>query len=199
MNIMTTTQLKAKPTLDLTPDESPLTFKAAPARMMGTNATGWKLTTKRGKISGVGVSVSGQGAYAELEGDMSFTMRSMQSSKTYNKLVDEYNIGGGVSAFWSWLGISANASKHHEDIQESLKEMSESTEVTGTVHVDLMVTGIYPNVQVDASAYILVMQITDDQGNTTNVFCPGGKADVGAQDDSGQALPTANNQSTITI
>jgi hypothetical protein len=190
--------------LELVPYEEVLNFVEphAEARAMrdGTSASGWKVTKKKGAISGVGASVSGLGAYAALKGKMSFTLKQMESSKTYSKMVNDYSISGGVSGFWGWLGIGANASTHKTEIQESLKEMASSQAVKGTVDVDLMVTGIYPNVQVDASAYVLVLQITDDQGSTVTVFSSTGPvADVGAQDQSGQDLKTKNNNSTITI
>lgn len=197
--------------LKLTPDEESLTFSdpraevaAAESGLAAAKAavatSGWKVTKKRGAISGVGVSVSGAGAFAEMDGSMSFSLKQMESSKTYNKMVKNYSIGGGVSGFWAWIGFGANASTHKTEIQESLKEMSQSQAVSGTVNVNLMVTGLYPNVQVDASAFVLVLQITDDQGSTATVFSNGAPgADVGAQDDSGNKLPTSDNNSTITI
>jgi len=190
--------------LKLVPYEEVLNFvePQAEARAIqdGTSATGWKVTKKKGAISGVGASVSGLGAYAALKGKMSFTLKQMDSSKTYNKMVKDYSISGGVSGFWGWLGFGANASTHKKEIQESLMEMASSQAVKGTVIVDLMVTGIYPNVQVDASAYVLVLQITDDQGSTVNVVSGGAPgADVGAQDKNGQKLPTDENESTISF
>lgn len=165
-----------------------------------TSAEGWKVTTKKGRISGVGVSVSGSGAYAKMEGSFSFTLKRMESSKTYNKMVKEYNISGGVSGFFAWIGFGSHASTHKTEIQESFKEMASSEEVNGTVNIDMMVTGQYPNVQVDASAYILVLQLTDDQGNKTAVFSNGSPAtDTGAQDSSGNNLPISDNNSTIDI
>ncbi len=165
-----------------------------------TSAEGWKVTTKKGRISGVGVSVSGSGAYAKMRGDFSFTLKRMESSKTYNKMVKEYNISGGVRGFFSWIGFGTNASTHKTEIQESFKEMASSEDVEGTVDIDMMVSGQYPNVQVDASAYILVLQLTDKQGNETSVFSNNAPADnTGAQDASGNNLPTSDNNSTIDI
>lgn len=165
-----------------------------------TSAEGWKVTTKKGRISGVGVSVSGSGAYAKMDGSFSFELQRMESSKTYNKMVKEYNISGGVHGFFSWLGFGANASTHKKEIQESFKEMASSQKVKGTVNIDMMVTGQYPNVQVDASAYILVLQLTDEQGNKTSVFSNSSPSEnTGAQDSSGNNLPTSDNNSTIDI
>ncbi|RFZ80528.1 hypothetical protein DS742_02545 [Lacrimispora amygdalina] len=168
--------------------------------MDSTSTTGWKVTKKKGSLSGVGVSVSGAGAYAEMSGNFSFTLKHMESSRKYNKMVNDYKISGGVSGFWSWLTFGANASTHKEEIQEALKEMSSSEEVNGTVEVKLMVTGLYPNVQVDASAYVLVLQITDDQGSTATVFSDTApKNDVGAQDENYNNLPVKDNESTIVL
>ena len=124
----------------------------------------------------------------------------MESSETYNKMVSKYKIKGGVGGFFSWVGFGANASTYKEEIEESFSEMSSSEEVDGTVIIDMMVIGQYPNVQVDASAFILVLQITDNQGNETVVFSNNAPTDdTGAQDSSGNNLPIAGNDSTIII
>ncbi len=165
-----------------------------------TAASGWKVTQKRGKISGVGVSVSGAGAWAELSGRYTFSLRRMELSQAYRKLVREQHISGGVGGFFGWLGRGTNASTFKKQIEASFQQVSDSTPVDAKVNVKLMVSGIYPNVQVDASAYILVLRLTDKQGNTTIVFsnsAPG--IDVGAQDENGTKLPTEDNDSTITF
>jgi hypothetical protein len=165
-----------------------------------TSAKGWKVTTKKGRISGVGVQVSGAGAWAQMQGSFGFELKRMESSKTYNKMVQEYNISGGVSGFFSWIGFGSHASTHKQEIQESFSEMANSQEVKGTVNINMMVTGQYPNVQVDASAFILVLQLTDDQGNQTTVFSNGDPAgNTGAQDAAGDHLDTRDNTSTIDI
>jgi len=165
-----------------------------------TSAEGWKVTTKRGRVSGVGVSVSGSGAYVKMSGGFDFSIKRMESSQTYNKMVKEYNIGGGVSGFFAWIGFGANASTHKTEIQESFQQMANSENVDGTVNIDMMVSGQYPNVQVDASAYMLVLELTDKQGNKTSVFSNDDPAaNTGAQDSSGNKLPTQDNNSTIDI
>ncbi|WP_299386497.1 hypothetical protein [uncultured Lacinutrix sp.] len=170
------------------------------ANLTTTTAEGWKVTTKKGRISGVGVSVSGSGAYANMVGSFSFELKRMESSKTYNKMVKEYNISGGVGGFFAWLGFRSNASTHKKEIQESFKEMASSEKVKGKVNINMMVSGQYPNVQVDASAYILVLQLTDDQGNTTSVFSNNSPSEnTGAQDSNGNNLPDKDNNSTIDI
>ncbi|PIW61348.1 hypothetical protein [Shewanella sp. CG12_big_fil_rev_8_21_14_0_65_47_15] len=172
---------------------------AAPEKN-STGVSSWKVSTKRGTQSGLGVSVSGAGAWAKLDGTMKFKIRSLDNSKTYDMMKKEYHIGGGVSAFWSWLGISANAETHKEEIHEVFKEVSNSQEVDGAANVSLYVSGQYPNVQVDASGYVLIMQIEDSSGNTYNMMSAGDPAsDTGAQDQNGNALPSKDNNSTITL
>lgn len=177
-----------------------LTANSSIASATNTGVNSWKVTTKRGTQSGTGVSVSGAGAWAKLTADMTFQIRHLDSSKTYDRMKKEYNIGGGVSAFWSWIGISANASTHKEEIHEVFNEVSNSQEVNGTAHVELEVTGMYPNVSVDASGYVLVLQIEDSSGNTFTMASSGDPAsDTGAQDQNGNALPSKDNQSSITL
>jgi hypothetical protein len=164
------------------------------------DVSSWQVSTKRGTQSGLTVSVSGSGAWARLDGTMKFQIFHLDKSTTYDQMKSEYNIGGGVSAFWSWLGISANASTHQEQIHQTFQEVVNSQKVSGSAHVDLEVTGQYPNVQVDAGGYVVILQITDSSGNTYNVMSTGDpKSDTGAQDSNGNALPQKNNNSTITL
>jgi hypothetical protein len=166
----------------------------------GSSVNSWQLATKRGTQSGVGVTVSGSGAWAKLVGDMDFTIRSLEASKKFDQMQSSYDIGGGISGFWSWLGISANAQQHQSEIHQVFQEASSSQAVNGHAHFDLDCSGQYPNVQVDASAYVLVLQITNSSGNTFNLVSSGDpKSDTGAQDQNGNALPNKNNNSTITI
>lgn len=165
-----------------------------------TDVNSWQVSLKRGTVSGVGVSVSGAGAWAKMDGEMSFTIQQLESSKTFDQMKSEYNIGGGVSAFWSWLGISANAQTHKEEIRQVFNEVSQSQAVQGSVHISLEVSGLYPNVEVSASAYVLVLQIQNSSGNTFKLASAGDPAsDTGAQDQNGNALPQRNNSSTITL
>jgi hypothetical protein len=160
----------------------------------------WKVTTKRGTQSGVGISVSGSGAWGNINGNMTFHIRSLDKSKTHDMMKKEYKIGGGVSAFFNWLGISANVEAHKEEIHEVFKELANSQTVDGGAHFDLNVSGQYPNVQVDASAYVLVLQIEDNSGNTYNMASSDDPAsNTGAQDQNGNVLPSKDNQSTITL
>jgi hypothetical protein len=173
---------------------------AIAAPQNGSSVTSWQVSTKRGTQSGVGVSVSGAGAWARLDGQMSFTIRHLDKSTTYDEMKSSYDIGGGVSAFWSWLGISANASTHQEQIHQAFQEIANSQAVKGSAKVDLECTGQYPNVQVDASGFVLVLQIQDNLGNTYNMMSTGDpQSDTGAQDQNGNALPQKNNNSTISL
>ncbi len=165
-----------------------------------TDVKSWKVTSQRGVQSGVGCRVSGAGAWASLDGNIFFTIKHLNKSKTYDMMKKEYNISGGVSAFWSWLGVSANASTHKEEIHKVFEEVSDSQDVTGSAHVSLSVSGQYPNVAVDASGYVMVLQIEDNSGNTYRMMSTDDpNSDTGAQDQNGNALPVTNNQSTITI
>ena len=56
------------------------------------DASAWKVTVKHGTQAGVGVSVSGAGAWARIEGDMLFKTRHLDDSKTYTYMKKEYNI-----------------------------------------------------------------------------------------------------------
>jgi hypothetical protein len=168
---------------------------------LGGAAQGYKVSLKRGSIAGVGASVSGAGAWVRVNGSMSFKLKQVEHSKTYNKMVKEYSISGGVSGFWNWLGFGANAQTYSQQINETLNEVTNSTDVNGTVNVDMFVSGLYPNVQVDASAYVLVMQIIDKQGSVVaTTFSDGApNKDTGSQDSNGQDLPTNQKNNTITI
>ena len=183
------TMLLATPHVDL-----------AIAASTDTGVDSWKVSTKRGTQSGIGATVSGSGAWAHVSGAMDFDLYSLEVSKTYQQMKSSYKIGGGVSGFWSWLGFGANAETHKQEIHSVFHEISQSQKVDGNANFDLYVSGQYPNVQVDASAYVLVLQITDAQGNTYNMVSNGDpQSDTGAQDSNGSVLPTKDNNSTITI
>jgi hypothetical protein len=160
----------------------------------------YKVTLKRGNISGVGASVSGAGAWVKLKGEMDFSTKRLETSKTYNEIKNKYKIGGGVSAFWSWIGLNVKGEKEKEEITKTFHELQQSQEVKGRIRVNMQVSGQYPNVQVDASAYVLVFEVEDKQGNKFHIASSGDpQSDIGAQDSSGNALPNKDNNSTITL
>lgn len=165
----------------------------------GSGVNSWKVTLKRGTESGVGVSVSGAGGWAQLQGDMSFMIRHLGESKTYDMLKKEYNIGGGICGFWSWLGIGGHASEHKEEIHQVFKELANSQQVEGHAYFNLFVSGLYPNVAVDATAYVLILQVEDSSGNTfTAMSASDPSGDTGAQDQNGNSLPIQDNNSSLT-
>lgn len=176
-------------------------FQMAMAASTGDTTVGsWLVSAKRGTQSGVGVSISGQGAYARLVGEMTFQIYSLDDSQTYNSLKTSNSFGAGVSAFWGWLGISANVEANQEAISSVFKEVQNTQKVNGEASFDLEVTGLYPNVQVSASAFVLVLQVTDSSGNTFDMVSGGDPVnDTGAQDQNGNSLPVKNNSSTITL
>jgi hypothetical protein len=189
--------------LILTPDEPSILLREIRVENMrdvaaNATATGWKVSLKRGMIAGVGVSVSGVGAWVKLSGHMTFRIRTMKRSRKLQQLTNAYNISVGISGFFSWLGFGVNASVHREEITSALQEVMNTQTVQGSIDPEMMVTGLFPNVQVEAAAYVLALQITDNQGNTTNVVSTGDAVgDTGAQDTNGGKLPTTDNQSTI--
>ncbi len=73
--------------LELVPYEEVISFvgpKAKAQALRDGSSTGWKVTKKKGGISGVGAESSGQGAWVYMEGDMYFTLKQMEKSATYN-------------------------------------------------------------------------------------------------------------------
>jgi hypothetical protein len=170
----------------------------APLADAGVDA--WKVTLLHGVLSGVGASVSGSGAWAKVHGDMSFTITSLEQSQTYQEMKSKYDIKGGVSGFFGWLGFGTNAETHKEEIHRALNELKEAQTVQGTAIIDLYVSGQYPNVQVAAAAYVLVLRITDSQGSSVKIASSGDpQSDTGAQDSDGSSLPTRENHSSITL
>ncbi|WP_020207616.1 hypothetical protein [Gilvimarinus chinensis] len=159
----------------------------------------YQVSKKKGNISGVAVSVSGAGAWGKLSGGFDFKITNIETSKTYQEMRKSYGISGGISAFWSWLGVHANAEAHKEEIKKVFHEVQQSQQVNGHVNVDLEVTGQYPNVEVTASAFIFVLQISSEMGNTYVASSGDPKSDVGAQDENGGNLPTRNNDSSMTF
>jgi len=132
---------------------------------------------------------------------MTFQLRHLDKSSTFDSIKSQYSVAGGVSGFWGWLlGLSASASQQHEEVHQAFSEIANTQAVDGSAHVSLECTGQYPNVQVSASGFVLVLQITDSSGNTFNVISTGNpQGDTGAQDQNGMALPQRNNGSTISI
>lgn len=166
--------------------------------LTNTSGAGWQVSEKHGTISGVGTQVSGAGAWAKVKGTMNFTMISLESSSEYTSLQKSQGFSAGISAFWGWLGISGNYSNNQSSVDTTFHQLQSSQAINGRVDIDLDVTGLYPNVQVNASAYVLVMQVTDKSGSTVTFASSGDpSSDTGAQDQNGNTLPTKNNGSSI--
>ncbi|HLP91864.1 MAG TPA: hypothetical protein VK184_25155 [Nostocaceae cyanobacterium] len=164
--------------------------------------TSWSVQEARGRIQGVGVSVSGLGAYARATGSMNFSTRTLETSRSYQEMKKSYGFSSGISGFWSWIGFGTNASYHKEELTQVFNELSQSNKTNGKIKIDLEVTGMYPSVPVSASVYILAFQVTSktDTSLSFPVISSGAPTqDTGAQDQSGQNLPTKNNKSTIEI
>ncbi|CAM4012727.1 hypothetical protein PSMA108079_19705 [Pseudoalteromonas mariniglutinosa] len=60
-----------------------------------------------------------------MSGSFDFSIVNLESSRTYQKMVSEYSIPGGVSGFWGWLGFGANAETHKQEIKEAMQELSQ--------------------------------------------------------------------------
>lgn len=159
----------------------------------------YKITKKRGRIAGLGVSVSGSGAWVKMEGSMNFKISALESSQSYSEMVKKHKINKGVGGFFGFIGFGNNSSKYESELTTVFDEVKTSQETDGTVKVDMYVSGQYPNVQVTASAYLQVMQVEDNQGNAFYVAAEGGPDDVAAQDANGNNLPTDQNESTVDL
>jgi hypothetical protein len=177
-----------------------LTAPHATQALANTSGDSWQVSVKHGTVSGVGAQVTGSGAWAKVTGSMNFTLQSLESSSAYKSLQKSEGFSAGISAFWGWLGISGNYSKNQSEVDTTFHQITQSQSVTGEVDIDLEVSGQYPGVQVSASAYVLVMQVTDKSGSTITFASSGDpSSDTGAQDQNGNTLPTKNNKSTITL
>jgi hypothetical protein len=162
----------------------------------------WSVQEAKGRIQGVGVSVSGLGAYARAKGSMNFSTRILETSSSYERMKKSYGFSAGISGFWSWIGLGANASTHKEELTEVFNELKQEQKTSGRIDIDLYVTGIFPNVPVSASAYILAFQVSSKTGSTTPFPVISAEApvqDTGAQNQNGQTVPVKDNNSTIDI
>ncbi|AFZ58180.1 hypothetical protein H6G54_15330 [Anabaena cylindrica FACHB-243] len=178
------------------------TFGVVPVLDLQAGGTSWSVREAKGKIQGVGASVSGLGAYARVTGLMTFSTRTLETSRTYQEMKTSYGFSAGISGFWSWIGLGANASYHKEELTQVFNELSQSTKTNGTINIDLYVTGLYPNVTVSASPYILALEVSSKTDSSLKfpVISSGAPTqDTGSQDQNGQNLPTKDNNSTIDI
>jgi hypothetical protein len=164
--------------------------------------TSYSVQESKGRIQGIGVSVSGLGAYARAKGSMNFSTRTLETSRTYEEMKKSYGFSAGLHGFWSWIGLGANASYHKQELTQVFHELQQEEKTSGRIDIDLYVTGLFPNVPVTASAYILAFQVTSKTDTTLQfpVIAAGAPAqNTGAQDQNGQTLPTKDNNSTIDI
>ncbi|GAB1537868.1 hypothetical protein NUACC21_05230 [Scytonema sp. NUACC21] len=164
--------------------------------------TSWSVQEARGRIQGVGASVSGLGAYARVSGSMNFSLITLETSKTYQQMKKSYGFSDGIKSFWSWIGLGANASYHKEELTQVFNELSQSSKTDGRINIDLYVTGLYPGVPVSASAYIQAFQVSSKTESSLKfpvISSDAPTQDTGDQDQNGQKLPTKDNNSTIDI
>lgn len=100
-----------------------------------------------------------------MTGGVDFTklrsITTLESSTTYNELKDKHSINGGIGGFCRWLASHPG----NPQVENALKELSYSDKVDGAVHIDMSVSGLYPNTAVpDASFFFYVLQIEDNRG-----------------------------------
>lgn len=170
--------------------------------MADAEGTSWSVQEAKGRIQGVGASVSGLGAYSRVNGSMNFSTRTLETSRTYQEMKKSYGFSAGLRGFWSWIGFGTNASYHKQELTQVFNELKEATRTRGRINIDLYVTGLYPNVPVSASAYIMAFQVSSKTDSSIKfpVISSGAPTqDTGAQDQNGQTLPTRDNNSTIDI
>ncbi len=178
------------------------TFGVVPVLDLQGEGTSWSVRQAKGGIQGVGVSVSGLGAYARAKGSMPFSTRLLETSRTYQAMKTSYGFSAGISGFWSWIGLGTNASYHKAALTQVFSELSQAPKSDGHIDIDLYVTGLYPNVPVTASAYILALEVSSKTDSSLKfpVIASGAPIqDTGTQDQNGLTLPTKDNNSTINV
>lgn len=178
--------------------ESPVAFFPTTSGGIGLLAdTSYAISKRRGRINGVGAWVSGAGAWVTVVGDMDFETLVLEKSQTYTELMKKYSIGAGVSGWFSWL-FSAEAKAESVDIKKTFHEISSSQTTRGKIHIDLKVTGLYPNVAVEAQAYVMALEVTDQSGSQFTFLAAGNpEKNTGAMDQNNKELPVSDNHSGI--
>ena len=177
-------------------------FGIVPVLDLQGKETLWSVREAKGGIQSVGVSVSGLGAYARAKGTMSFSTRILETSSTYQEMKKSYGFFAGISGFWQWIGLNTNVSYHKEELTRVFSELSQAKKANGRIDVDLYVTGLYPNVSVSASAYILALEVsskTDSKLQFPIISSGAPTQDTGAQDQNGWIFPTKDNNSAISV
>ncbi len=159
----------------------------------------WSVSERLGKSAEVGVRVSGQGAWATLEGSMQLSYQRLETSITYTSLKKQQGFNAGVRAFWKWLGITANVQANREEINQAFDEVSKSFNVDAQVNFKMGVTGMFPNVPVDASAFIALLQISSKSGSHFIFSTEAPGSDTGSLDQNNSELNTNNNGSNIIV
>lgn len=147
----------------------------------------YETSIRTGTEQGMQVHVSGAGGSAKLSGPMTVTGQVIDHSKKYQSIVNKYKISGGVSGFWDFIGAHMEGSKEHEDVKESLHEITKNSIVTGTFQVDIQVEGTIPGFAVTASAAYVYLHVIDESGQTYHLLSSGDPArDTGAVDSDGK-------------
>ena len=188
--------------IDTSQSSDLLTFGIVPILDLQLGGKSWSVRQARGRIKGVGASVSGFGAYVRIGGSMNFSTRTLETSRTYKEMKKFYGFFPGISGFWNWIGLGANAYRHKQELTRVFNELSQSQQTSGSINMDLYVTGLYPNVPVSASAYILTLEVsskTDSRIKFPVISSGATTQDTGFQNENGQNLPTKDNNSAIEL
>jgi hypothetical protein len=177
--------------------------KVSVAELLRAAGTSWSVQQSKGRITGVGAHVSGSGAWARVQGSMTFSTITLETSKTYRQMRESQSFHAGVGGFWSWLlNIGQNINSYKEQLTTMCNELSQSSTTNGLITIDLSVSGQYPGVSVFAEAYILALEVSSDSNSNIKfpVISLGAPTqDTGAHDQNGNNLPVQNNNSTIKI
>jgi hypothetical protein len=179
-----------------------ITFGVVPVLELQGSEMAWSIRQAKGRIQGIGASVSGPGTYAHINGSFSFSTKTLESSKTYQELKQAYNFYAGITGFWGWIGLGSNAFYHKQELSQVFDELSQAPKNNGKISFDFYVTGLYPNIIVSASPYILAFEISSKIDNSLKfpVISSGSPAqDIGGRDENENILPTKGNRSTIEI
>ncbi|MBE0421823.1 hypothetical protein ACTXIM_13605 [Pseudoalteromonas nigrifaciens] len=106
------------------------TTPANTTALASTEAETWQISENKGTISGVGVTVSGAGAWAKMSGSFDFSIVNLESSHTYQKMVSEYSISGVLVAFGASLVSVPMPKRTNKKSKKQCKNLVNSKKLT---------------------------------------------------------------------
>ncbi len=144
--------------------------------------------------------VPGAGFWGWSRGSTKFNnYRRLETSTSYNHLKREIQFDGGVMGFWNWLEGPGNVESNSEAVSKIFNELNLEQNISMELKWDMHVTGVYPNVPVEATTFIRLMQM---KSPLEMYYIASNGAiidDTGANDQNNIELPNQNNKSAITI